>query len=135
MPRNSGVELTTGEYQCWPTDTSVSGGIRMLYQAQRQTGSEIITLMDVRLQIPDDVASVLQTDQPDLSRAALEALALEGYRSQRLSEGQVRRMLGFATRMQVHAFLKARNVHLNYSLQELEHDLASLKQFEETLTD
>jgi hypothetical protein len=47
--------------------------------------------MDVRLQIPDDVARVIQGQQPDLSRAALEALALEGYRSERLSEGQVPR--------------------------------------------
>ncbi|HEY6844710.1 MAG TPA: UPF0175 family protein [Terracidiphilus sp.] len=90
--------------------------------------------MDVQLQIPDDVARVIQSDQPDLSRAALEALALEGYRSVRLSEAQVRRMLGFRTRMQVHAFLKAHNVYLNYSIQELENDLESLKHFEETLT-
>jgi len=68
--------------------------------------------MDVQLQIPDDVARVIQNQQPDLSRAALEALALEGYRSERLSEGQVRRMLGFRTRMQVHTFLKAHNVYL-----------------------
>jgi hypothetical protein len=71
--------------------------------------------MDVQLQIPDDVARVIQNQQPDLSRAAVEALALEGYRSERLSEGQVRRMLGFRTRMQVHTFLKAHNVFLNYS--------------------
>ncbi|HEY4048353.1 MAG TPA: UPF0175 family protein [Acidobacteriaceae bacterium] len=90
--------------------------------------------MDIQLQIPDDVARVLQSEQPDLSRAALEALALEGYRTRRLSEGQVRRMLGFRTRMQVHAFLKAHNVYLNYSIQELENDLESLKNFEETLT-
>jgi hypothetical protein len=90
--------------------------------------------MDVQLQIPDDVARVIQSEQPDLSRAALEALALEGYRSVRLSEAQVRRMLGFRTRMQVHAFLKAHNVYLNYSIQELENDLESLKHFEETLT-
>jgi len=90
--------------------------------------------MDVQLQIPDDVARVIQTEQPDLSRAALEALALEGYRSERLSEAQVRRMLGFRTRMQVHAFLKAHNVYLNYSVHELENDLESLKHFEETLT-
>ena len=90
--------------------------------------------MDVQLQIPDDVARVIQSDQPDLSRAALEALALEGYRSVRLSEAQVRRMLGFRTRMQVHAFLKAHNVYLNYSIQELENDLESLKHFEEALT-
>jgi hypothetical protein len=89
--------------------------------------------MDVQLKIPDDVARVIQNQQPDLSRAALEALALEGYRSERLSEGQVR-MLGFRTRMQVHTFLKAHNVYLNYSIHELENDLASLKHFEETLT-
>jgi hypothetical protein len=90
--------------------------------------------MDVQLQIPDDVARVLQSEQPDLSRAALEALALEGYRNERLSEAQVRRMLGFKTRMQIHAFLKAHNVYLNYSIHELENDLESLKHFEETLT-
>ena len=91
--------------------------------------------MDVQLQIPDDVARVIQNQQPDLSRAALEALALEGYRSERLSEGQVRRMLGYRTRMQVHTFLKVHNVYLNYSIHELEKDLASLKRFEETLTE
>jgi hypothetical protein len=87
--------------------------------------------MDVQLQIPDDVAHVIQCAQPDLSRAALEALALEGYRSQRLTEAQVRRMLGYRTRMQVHAFLKAHNVHLNYSNDELEKDSESLKDLEE----
>jgi hypothetical protein len=86
--------------------------------------------MDVQLKLPDDVARVIQSQQPDLSRAALE-----GYRSERLSEGQVRSMLGFRTRMQVHTFLKAHNVYLNYSIHELENDLASLKRFEETLTE
>ena len=90
--------------------------------------------MDVQLQIPDDLARIIQSDQPDLSRAAVEALALEGYRSKRLSETQVRRLLGFRTRMQVHAFLKAHNVYLNYSIQELELDLESLKHYEATLT-
>jgi hypothetical protein len=40
--------------------------------------------VDVQLQIPDDVARIIQSEQSDLSRAALEALALEGYRSGRL---------------------------------------------------
>jgi len=90
--------------------------------------------MDVQVQIPDDVAQSLQSEQPDLSRAALEALALEGYRGRRLSEAQLRRMLGFRTRMQVHEFLKAHNVYLNYSVGDLERDLESLKRFEEKLT-
>lgn len=88
--------------------------------------------MDVQLQIADDIARIIQRWQPDLSRAALEALALQGYRSEHLSESQVRRLLGFHTRMQVHAFLKAHDVHLNYSVQELENDLESLKRRAET---
>lgn len=87
--------------------------------------------MDVQLQIPDDVARIIQGEQPDLSRAALEALALEGYRRRQLSESQVRRLLGFRTRMHVHAFLKAHNIYLNYSLDELDRDLESIRHLEE----
>jgi hypothetical protein len=90
--------------------------------------------MDVQIHIPDELASAILVDQPDLARAALESLALEGYRSQRMSEAQVRRLLGFRTRMQVHAFLKQHNVYLNYSVQELEQDLESLKAVEERMT-
>jgi len=37
--------------------------------------------------------------------------------------------------MQVHAFLKEHHVYLNYSIHDLQNDLASPKDFEETLTD
>lgn len=78
--------------------------------------------MNLELQIPDDVARILSTAYADLPRAVVEALALEGYRSNRLSDGQLRQMLGFSSRMQVHAFLKERGVHLHYSLADLELD-------------
>ena len=90
--------------------------------------------MDVQLKIPDDVARIIQGEQPDISRAVLEALALEGYRSGRLSEAQIRRLLDFRTRIEVHAFLKAHNVYLNYSIHEMGRDLESLQHFEEKLT-
>ncbi len=89
--------------------------------------------MDVRLKIPDDIARTIQGGQPDISRAVLEVLALEGYRSERLSEAQVRRLLDLRTRIEVHAFLKAHHAYLNYSIHELERDLESLKHFEQTL--
>lgn len=78
--------------------------------------------MNLELQIPDDVARILSAEYADLTRAAVEALALEGYRSNRLSDGQLRQMLGFSSRMQVHAFLKERGVPLNYSMADLEYD-------------
>ena len=60
--------------------------------------------------------------EQDPNRAALEALALEGYRSQRLGESAVRRLLGFQTRMEVHGFLKEHGVCLHYTMDDLEHD-------------
>ena len=78
--------------------------------------------MHIALDIPDNIPNVVAPDQ-DPARAALEALALEGYRSRRLGESAVRRLLGFGTRMEVHGFLKEHGVYLNYSMEDLEHDI------------
>jgi hypothetical protein len=79
--------------------------------------------MTVTVEIPDSVASAFAPEDGDLCRAVLEAMALEGYRSRRLGESAVRRLLGFGTRMEVHGFLKEHGVHLNYSMADLEHDI------------
>ena len=73
--------------------------------------------------IPDDLAAQLTAAGKDPARAALEALAIEGYRAGRLSENEVRVMLGYETRMQVHALLKEHDVYLNYSMSDLEQDI------------
>jgi predicted HTH domain antitoxin len=52
--------------------------------------------MEVILRIPDDVARRLAADGGDISRRALEALALEGYRDQTLPLYQVSEMLGLS---------------------------------------
>ncbi len=78
--------------------------------------------MTITLNVPEDIAHDLENDGSDLSRAALESLALEGYRAQKLSEEQVRRMLGLASRFDVHAFLKDHSVYLNYTLEDVERD-------------
>jgi Uncharacterised protein family (UPF0175) len=57
------------------------------------------------------------------------SLALEGYRRQVLGESAVRRLFGFETRMEVHAFLKEHGVYLNYSQEDLEHDLAEARRY------
>src|SRR5271170_6066658 len=78
--------------------------------------------MQIAIEIPDNIAGVIAPEE-DPARAALEALALEGYRSRRLGESAVRRLLGLQTRIEVHAFLKAHGVYLNYSMADLEHDM------------
>lgn len=55
-------------------------------------------------------------------RGVVESLALEGYRAGALSDGQLRRLLDFETRFDVHGFLKDHGVPLNYSMGDLESD-------------
>jgi hypothetical protein len=82
--------------------------------------------IEIKVALPDDVAHQLQSSGADLSRTALEAIALEGYRSDRLTGAQVMRMLGLQTRMELDAFLKAHDVSLDYTLEDLERDRETL---------
>ncbi len=85
--------------------------------------------MNITVQIPDAAAAYLAAAGPNPARALLEAYALEGYRRQVLGESAVRRLLGFETRMEVHAFLKEHGVYLHYSQEDLEHDLAEARRY------
>ena len=68
--------------------------------------------MEVILRIPDDVAQRLFPDGGDVSRRALEALALEGYRDQTLTLFQVSEMLGLS-RVETEDFLGQHHVPLS----------------------
>lgn len=81
--------------------------------------------MQITVEIPDELAAQLVPGGRDLPRAALEALAVEGYRTERLSESEIRRLLGFETRMEVHAFLKEHGAFMHYGLAEMEQDRES----------
>lgn len=85
--------------------------------------------MQITLEVPEDIARDLGGAEETVSRSALEGLALEGYRTRRLSEGQIRRMLGFDTRWDVHAFLKSHGVDLNYGEDDLRQDLQFVDEF------
>ena len=63
--------------------------------------------MQIKLELPEDIAEGLESRWKDLPRAVLEGLALEAYQSHALAATQLRRLLGFETRMQVDAFLKS----------------------------
>jgi chromosome segregation and condensation protein ScpB len=80
----------------------------------------------VTIELPEELARALASSGGDLSRAALEALATEAYREQKISHCQLRRILGFETRMELDAFLKARGLELEYTAEDLERDRATL---------
>jgi hypothetical protein len=67
--------------------------------------------MEVTLHIPDDVAKRLAAGGGDVSRRALEAIALEGYREPTLTLYQVSDMLGFS-RVETEDFLGRHHVPL-----------------------
>jgi hypothetical protein len=76
-------------------------------------------------EVPDEIAEELN----DLPRALLESFALEGYRSGKLTEEQVRNILGYGTRMQVDGFLKEHGVYLNSTLEDLDRDTETSREF------
>ena len=83
--------------------------------------------MQITLELPEDIAQGLGSRWKDLPRAALESLALVAYRSQALTSAQLRRLLGFETRMQVDAFLKEHEVY-DLTVADFEQDRETLRQ-------
>ena len=67
--------------------------------------------MEVTLHIPDDIAKRLSAAGGDMSRRALEAITLEGYRDQTLTLYEVSEMLGLS-RFQTEDFLGQHHVPL-----------------------
>ena len=78
--------------------------------------------MQITVELPDDIAR-----HPDPGREALEALAIEGYRSEKLTHHQAARLLGM-TRFEFGAFLQDRHIYDHaYSVEDLQRDLADLE--------
>lgn len=80
-------------------------------------------MAQVTLDLPDELAAVLEKSG-NLERAALEAIALEAYQSRRLTAGQLRRVLGLETRVELDALLKERGIYWHYDEGDLQHDIS-----------
>jgi len=77
--------------------------------------------MEVAVQLPDPLVQRLQAQGGDLPRRVLESVVLEGFREHLLTTEELRQFLGFESKFEVHAFLKAHDVPF-YTLADLEHD-------------
>ncbi len=83
--------------------------------------------MELTVQIPDDLAIRMSASGSDLSRRALEALALEEFKDGHITKPELRRLLGFGSRYQLDGFLKAHEVYEDYTMQDLEQELEGLR--------
>lgn len=87
----------------------------------------------------DELPEITRDEQADIgdrvgNRAGdrvgdpLRRCVAEAYRMQAIGAGEVRRMLGLKSRLEVHNFLKEMGIHLNYDEAELRKDLEMLSE-------
>jgi predicted HTH domain antitoxin len=83
--------------------------------------------VEITVELPNDL-----TQRPDPAREALEALAIAGYRSGKLTAHQASSLLGFTSRFQFEGFLKAHNIFDHaYNVEDLADDVRTLRELRE----
>jgi predicted HTH domain antitoxin len=83
--------------------------------------------MTVSIEIPDELERRLRAGWADLPRRALEAVAIEAYRTETLTAAEVGQLLGFGSRWEVEAFLSRNDARLNYTAADLAEDLKAIR--------
>jgi hypothetical protein len=81
--------------------------------------------MEVAFNIPDDLASRVNAGN-DLPRRALEAFALEEYKTGHITSEELRRMLDYTTRYQLDGFLKNHGVFYDYTMDDFNREQETL---------
>lgn len=81
--------------------------------------------MKIWLDLPDGVIGQLANEGRDLSRAALEALAIDAYRTNRITARQLCQLLEIPSRYELDGFLKEHGVPLEYSIEDFERESAT----------
>jgi len=81
--------------------------------------------MQITVQLPDDLAQ-----HPNAGREALEALAIEGYRTGSLSHFEASQLLGLS-RFEFDGFLKNRQIYDHaYDVEDLNQDIETLRRLQ-----
>ncbi len=81
--------------------------------------------MHIDVDIPKNLEQILAAEWGDLSTAAKEALAIESYRTGKISLGLLAEMLGLSV-IEADRWLSQRGIPLNYSPEDLEADRRDL---------
>ena len=83
--------------------------------------------MEVKVSIPNKFVPPSDVEG-DVSRQVLEAYAIESYRQEKMSFGQVAELLGLSIDG-ANSFLKEHKIPLNYDLEDLDDDLKAVELF------
>jgi predicted HTH domain antitoxin len=83
--------------------------------------------LNIAIDIPDDIGQVLAAQAGGVSRAVLEAVAIESYRSGAITPAQVQQMLGLNSRWATESFLHRAAAFHDYKMADLERDIAAIR--------
>jgi len=78
--------------------------------------------MKVLLEVPESLAERLGGSTANLSRAALEALAVDAYRQHRIAKVELQELLEIESVFEMEQFLKQHKVPLEYTIADFEAD-------------
>ena len=84
--------------------------------------------MQITIELPDEISRQLQQSWDNLPQKILEALALEAYRKGMMTSAQIQTLLNLSSRWQTEQFLKENQAYLDYTEEDLAHDLETLNQ-------
>jgi hypothetical protein len=79
-------------------------------------------VLHVAIEIRDDIGQLLAAQAGGLSRAVLEAVAVEGHRSGAITPAQVQQ-----SRWETESFLRRAAAYYDYTMDDLERDLAAIR--------
>jgi hypothetical protein len=83
--------------------------------------------VNVAIDIPDDIGQVLAAQASGVSRAVLEAVAIEAYRSGAITPVRVQQVLGLRSRWDTESFLRRAEAFHDYTMDDLERDIAAIR--------
>lgn len=83
--------------------------------------------MTISFELPNDLQNELQLAFGDLGQAAKEALAVRGYTERKYGLSTLRRLLGLETRWDVERWLTEHHIERNYSSEDLQADIETLR--------
>ena len=83
--------------------------------------------MNIAIDIPDDIGNLLAAQTGGVSRAVLEAVAIESHRTGAITPVQVQQMLGLRSRWETESFLQRTGAFHDYTMDDLENDIAATR--------
>lgn len=84
--------------------------------------------VEIALNIPEDIARLLEVRWGNVSERAAEAVAAEAYREGALTSAEVGRMLGHTSRWETHDFLKRMQAHADFTAEDVQRDTDTIRE-------